>query len=281
MTNTVDLSQGKTIYAENLFPKFCNFDADLDFVVASGTGTVGLVTNESYYGIYTSEIAQGNGSLYITNNDYQNTDLIVNSQAAKDSFTNTEVNYSLISAMFYKRSVSDVIIHLEVYYQGALTETLVFDLSSYPVNTWVRLGQTLFTDVGDFTFRWIIKANPLHPTNAVGVFVDGFCWQTYDKFTDDLNYAYMPANDIIIDKTQVIDLPSIASGAIERFTLTMDGAKTTDLAPQMSIPTSLTSLNLIYSCYVSDDDEVTFMAYNPTGSAIDAPSASVTFKITR
>jgi len=280
MQATINLNEYNTVYAENLLPKYCNFDGtDFDMAVVSGTGSVTQEVNSLYAS--TVDVGQGFGAMKITNTAYKTTDLVVQSTALLDTYINPQPCNSLISAMFYKYDEGDNIVHLEVYFNAALQETYIFDLSDYPVEQWIRLGQNIYTDTGDYTFRWIFKFDAASTPTMASVGIDGFCLQHYNKQCNNINYAYMPAKGVEINHTETIDLPSIASNASYTVVTAITGVVLGDFI-QLTYPVEIITESLVVGVPIATDaDEVSFVVHNHTGGAVNIGSGSYKFKIQR
>ena len=280
MEQALNLNTNNTVYAENILPKFCNFDDQnsFDFTIVSGSGVVEFEINS----IYNSQptINQGKGALKITNTAFDTTDLIIQSSGTKDGFLQTAPILDLISAGFYKNSNQNIIVELEIYFIGSLYNVLEFDLSNFDAEKWIRLGQTFLMTEGDYAFRWIFKADLTSPTNISVLHIDNFCIQHFNHDTDVLNIPYQPAKDIVITQTQTLDFPSISNNSIVTLSFTMTGAIVGD-SITMVAPVAINSLHLLLDCYVSDVDEVTVKAHNSSGGAINPPSGDFNFKIVR
>ena len=79
--------------------------------------------------------------------------------------------------------------------------------------------------------------------------------------------------------TRTIDVPSIASGAIETFTITVSGCKADQgQTVQVGLPSGFNT-NLTPYGFVSADDTVTVALQNWTGGAIDPGSATYTARV--
>ena len=280
MIATFDLNENGVVYAENILPKYCNFDTIIgfDFGVTSGTGSVSLFNMP--VGTYQNSINQGNGSLIVSSTAYDTDDLVFQSAGAKDGFSTSDPTLGLVSACFYKVANQDVKVQLEIYYTASLYETLEFDLSGYPEEKWIRLGQTLDLNIGDYTFKWILKSDVASPTAFCNLYIDSFCVQHYNKYGTDGLYAYQPAKGILIEQIETIDLPSITDQNVEFYSFVMNGAIVGDYVKFIA-PVAVENEKLILTAYVSDVNEVTLKAGNFSGGAINPASGVFKFKIVR
>jgi len=281
MITTFDLNENGVIYAENILPKFCNFDsvADFDFAVTSGTGTVSLFSMP--LGVYQNSINQGTGALFASSLAFDVDDLVFQSSGTKDGFSTSDPTLGLISACFYKVANQNVVVELEVYYSAVLYETLEFDLSGYPSEKWIRLGQTLDLNIGDYTFKWILKADTSSATAFCNIYIDSFCVQHYNKYGVDGLYAYQPARGVLIEHTETLDFPSIPSNQTAEITFTINGAKLGDFV-QRAVPVVSQLTGLIYGIPdVVADNTVSFPVHNSTGGALNPASGAFKFKIER
>lgn len=79
--------------------------------------------------------------------------------------------------------------------------------------------------------------------------------------------------------SRTYDVPSIASGAKETFTVTVTGCRADEgQTVQIGCPSTMNT-SLVPWAFVSADDTVTVVFYNPTGGAIDVPSATYTVRV--
>lgn len=79
--------------------------------------------------------------------------------------------------------------------------------------------------------------------------------------------------------TRTYDVPSIAAGATATLTITVTGCRADEgQTVQIGFPSTM-STSLVPWAYVSADDTVTIVLYNPTGSAIDMASATYTVRV--
>lgn len=281
MVTTFDLNENGVVYAENILPKFCNFDdvGAFDFSVTGGSGTVSIFSMP--LGTYQNSINQGSGSLFASSLAYDLDDLVFESAGAKDGFSTSDQTLGLVSACFYKVANQNIKVQLKIYYTAVLYETLEFDLSGYPSEKWIRLGQTLDLNVGNYTFKWVLKADLASPSAFCNLYIDSFCVQHYNKYATDGLYAYQPANGIEIIHSETLDFPSVSSNGTEELTFTMTGAKVGDFI-QMVVPVASYATGLIYGMPdVISDDTVKVVVHNATGGAINPASGVFKFKIVR
>jgi len=282
MITTFDLNENNTVYSENILPKFCNFDDDgeFDFIVTSGTGTVELQLSPN--GEFANLVNQGSGSLKITNTDYQNTDLVFQSSGNKDAFNQEATTNDLISLFLLKASASqNVKLQLEIYYISALYETVEFDLSGQPQELWVRLGQTKDMNSGDYTFKWVLKADASDASSVCTLYIDGFCIQRINNVINTVNIPYQPASDIVIYHTETIDIANVPTLEAVTNTITVAGVLVGDTVTCTPNITFLNSGLSIIKVWASDNDEVKFTTFNPTVADINPASGDFKFKIER
>jgi len=282
MITTFDLNENNTVFSENILPSFCNFDNDgqFDFIVTSGTGTVELQLNAPTENA--NLVNQGSGSLKITNTDYQNTDLVFQSSGNKDAFNQEAPLNDLISICLLKEGTTqNVKLELEIYYISALYETVEFDLSSYPNDQWVRLGQTKNMNSGEYTFKWTLKSDASDASSVCTLYIDCFCIQRINNVINNINIPYLPAKPIVIFHTETLDFGSIASNQTAELDFTMTGAKVGDFI-QMVVPVASYLTGLIYGIPdVIADDTVKVVVHNATGGAQNPASGAFKFKIER
>lgn len=80
--------------------------------------------------------------------------------------------------------------------------------------------------------------------------------------------------------TRTYDLPSLNAATAATFTVTVKGA----LADQgqtveYGLPSNWNTGLIVAGCFVSADDTVTFVIYNPTGGAIDQASGTYSARV--
>lgn len=79
--------------------------------------------------------------------------------------------------------------------------------------------------------------------------------------------------------SRAYDVPSIAAGATATFTIAVTGCRVDEgQTVQLGFPSTM-STALVPWAYVSADDTVTVVFYNPTGSPIDLASATYTARV--
>ncbi len=78
---------------------------------------------------------------------------------------------------------------------------------------------------------------------------------------------------------RTLDVPSIAAGGKQTFTMTVAAARANQNQTVVVGLPSAVSQDLLPWAFVSDDEEVTVVLRNPTGGAIDPPSATYTVRV--
>lgn len=79
--------------------------------------------------------------------------------------------------------------------------------------------------------------------------------------------------------SRTYDVPSIAAGGRETFTVTVTGCKVDEgQTVQLGLPSTF-STSLVPWGFVSANDTVTIILYNPTGSPIDPASATYSVRV--
>lgn len=79
--------------------------------------------------------------------------------------------------------------------------------------------------------------------------------------------------------SRTYDVPSISAGGTQSFTITVPGCKADQgQTVQLGVPSSF-STSLVHSAFVSANDTVTVVLYNPTGGAIDPASGTYTARV--
>lgn len=281
MITTFDLNENNTVFSENILPKFCNFDNDgsFDFVVTGGTGTVELQPNAPTENV--NLVNQGSGSLKITSLAYNTTDLVFKSSASKDAFNQEAPINDLVSLCLLKEGNQNVKVELEIYYLAALYGTVKFDLSNYPNYKWIRLGQTVAMNSGEYTFKWILKADTSDASTVCVIYIDSFCIQRINNYINNVNIPYLPAKGISIEKTETIDIANVPTTGVVTTTVAITGAKVGDEVRCIPNLTFLNSGLAIIKAWASADDEVKFTTFNPTNADINPASGVFKFKIVR
>ncbi len=80
--------------------------------------------------------------------------------------------------------------------------------------------------------------------------------------------------------TATVDLPSLAASSNTSFTIPVNGAKAgQQQTVEYGLPSNWNTALIIASAFVSDDDTVTIVVRNPTGSPIDFGSATYSARV--
>jgi hypothetical protein len=79
--------------------------------------------------------------------------------------------------------------------------------------------------------------------------------------------------------TRTYDVPSISSGSTATFTITVSGCRVDQgQTVQVGLPSTFNTSLVLYG-FVSADDTVTVVLYNPTGGAINMNEATYTARV--
>lgn len=79
--------------------------------------------------------------------------------------------------------------------------------------------------------------------------------------------------------SRTYNVPSISAGGKETFTITVAGAQADEEQTVIVGVPSTFNTDLVPWGFVSDDDEVTVVLYNPTGSPINPDEATYTVRV--
>lgn len=79
--------------------------------------------------------------------------------------------------------------------------------------------------------------------------------------------------------TRTYNVPSIASGGTQTFTISVSGCRADQgQTVQVGLPSTFSTSLVLYG-FVSADDTVTVVLYNPTGGAIDPAEATYAARV--
>lgn len=282
MTPTIRLDSNG--YSENVANKFLGFQNPIDFTINSGTGSA-IQEDSNIYGFSSVKIFKGNLSLKVSNLDYNNNNLVFSSPSSNYSFTtDTPFNYFVSTFFMLPSGTINTTYKLEIFEDGVLFNTLVFDLNSDTIpqtENFYRFGQNVRFDSGyTYTFRRTLVKDATHPTNNIVLYEDGFAIQCLNKGSQEETTYQLP-KDLELFNSQTIDVPSIASNNYAVVTATLTGALVGDFV-QITYPNELITLGLIVgNPIISNTDEVSFIIHNHSGGSLNPESGTYSFKIIR
>lgn len=151
-------------YSDNLIDSLLSFNIPSTWTV-TGTGTAAL-DNGVYF--------EGSGSLKVTNNDYQNTDLTANntSQSTIIPFDG-EYDFSL----YLKKTLDeDMSIDVEIYNNASLIYDTTFDFSEDYIDEWtcfITNENFSLSEDDEITFKFKINSNASSAKSLTSLWVDG------------------------------------------------------------------------------------------------------------
>lgn len=173
---------------------------------------------------------------------------------------------------------------LKVYKNSFLAYTFnkTFNLMSFEFDklyTFTQSFEAIEGDVLNYSFE-VNSDYPGEPDPVLELYFSGFKCE-FDNKNIFLPTPYSLPNDVVLEKTKTIDLPSIGSNSATTLEVTLTGALENDFV-QISIPSNVGNTGLIFSQpYVSATDTIKCEVHNHSGGSVDAPSGVFKFKIVR
>jgi hypothetical protein len=273
-TTAVVITQETARYSDNLLNKNSCFNYPLSWNIVDGeiNGTVSNSTTEKYNGDRSVEIT------FTGKNP-----LIFNTGDDRLKITVEKTGIYALSWRFYKPN-SDLScnFNVRVYVNGVLYQynnlaQIIFNDNGYVDNMWTCYAQYINLNSGDdVDFEFEAEGDIINEK----LFFDGLKLEYNDRIVDIVSTYSLP-NDIILEQTETIDVPSIPSNDFRKVSVTLTGAEVGDYV-QMTYPGELITLGLIVGYpIVSNIDEVSFLIYNHTIDALNPASGTYTFKIVK
>lgn len=274
MAVTYVTNQESPKYSENLLPKFCQFDENTawNIVLGSSNAVVENTIAKQYKGKRSLLItATGTGGITFDN-------------PTGTSFTAKETGVYIISIRaFIPISYDNASINFRMYCYNNAVSIPAFDFNVYNTadgfeyDKWNTFSQTFDLTVGD-----VFEVQFKHSSNTIGtkIYLDGFKVEINNRNLG-VPSRYTKATDIVIEATNVIDIPSIATNATYTVITALTGAVIGDFV-QMTFPAELITLGLIVGYpIVTNSNEVSFIVHNPTAGAVNPTSGAYNFKIVK
>jgi len=269
--------QNKPITSDNLLNKEFLFTDSFSWNTVSG-GSNATATNVVEQGKQCCKINFTGTSPFVFNRS--GTDM--------DCTVPVDGDYILQWWLFKNNPLSVIDFTLEVFINGSVYADTTFEVSIDATNgDFVYknfncyYNQVILTlDAGDeVTFQYTAQGD------TTGSGEDLFLADMKLELNN-VNQGYVPSVysqplDIVIEQTETINFDEILTLEYETITFTMTGAKVGDTITCVAPLSFLEDSLVISSVWVSDDDEVKVMAFNPTDSGVDTASGDFKFKIVR
>lgn len=270
-TTVVRIGEETARYSDNILNENFLFDYDLAWNIVSG-GANGVVENTSNKS-YTGEKSIGvtftgvNPIIFNTGDDRLKTVIQKDGQYlfSYRCFVGTKDMLNSFNVRIY---VNGILL--------AYNDFVAPNIGDYE-GEWYCYGQviTLIKD-DEIDFEFEIEGD----TIGGKIYFDGFKLELNDRLIEFASTYSLPLKTVL-ETTEVIDVPSIASNSFEIVTATLVGAEVGDYV-QITYPAELITLGLIVGYpIVTDVDEISFLIHNHSGGAINPASGSYSFKIVK
>jgi hypothetical protein len=274
-------------FSQNVANNYLGFVSRPNYTIVSGTGN--LVVRETQVGGNTDNpfIFKGHYSLQVLDLNYKNEDLVFNGVGGNYKFRTDSPCFYFTSFYLNRELVQNdinTVLKLDIFQDGTPLETIEFPINMITMpkeGDWYRFGQYTFYDSSwDYTFKWTLVKQASAGSNSFYMDLDGFCIQKINS-EDFFISEYTLPRDIILQTTQTIDVPSIASNSYYAVVVTLEGAEIGDYVT-MTYPSEIITLGLIVGYpIVTNTDEVSVLIHNHSGGAINPASGDYSFKIVK